>query len=173
MDNKHNGPLYKNTLIIPSQSGYILHFAAYNALLCFFWNNKRKRTTDQQIQNVESLDGTAECDITPAKRKGRGPGAIVDSTDAIEKRPEIWRVGKHEFSCEEDPRKITAAITRLALNYMPKPLRSYNAFPIKAKNNAEKAFLVPLLIRFFLYYTVLICSQCLGLAELVAVDSSY
>jgi hypothetical protein len=117
-------------------------------------NNKRKRTTDQQIQNVESLDGAAECDITPAKRKGRGPAVIADSTDVIEDRPEIWPVGLHEFSCKKDARKIAGVITRLALNYMPKPLRSYNAFPIKAKNNAERAFLVPFINKIFLYYTI-------------------
>ncbi|KAF3341461.1 Plant transposase (Ptta/En/Spm family) [Carex littledalei] len=56
-------------------------------------------------------------------------------------RPEIWPVGMHEFSCGKDSRQITAAITRLALNYMPSPLRSYNAFDPHTKNNVQKAFL--------------------------------
>ncbi|KAF3337596.1 hypothetical protein FCM35_KLT18183 [Carex littledalei] len=114
--------------------------------------NKRKRTTDHQVQNVDSLDGTAECDIPPSKKKGRGPGTMRDATFVIEDRPEIWLVGVREFACtcEVDGRQITTAITRLALNYMPSPLRSYHAFDPTTKKNVEKAFLAPGLTLFFL-----------------------
>ncbi|KAF3337901.1 Plant transposase (Ptta/En/Spm family) [Carex littledalei] len=105
--------------------------------------NKRKRTTDHQVQNVDSLDGTAECDIPPSKKKGRGPGTMRYATFVIEDRPEIWPVGAREFACacEVDGRQITTAITRLALNYMPSPLRSYHVFDPTTKKNVEKAFL--------------------------------
>ncbi|KAF3341335.1 hypothetical protein FCM35_KLT10179 [Carex littledalei] len=103
--------------------------------------NKRKHPTDQQTQGVGIEDATQECDIPPPKKKGRGPGTIRDATEVIVDRPEIWPVGMHEFSCGKDSRQITAAITRLALNYMPSPLRSYNAFDPHTKNNIEKAIL--------------------------------
>jgi len=138
---------------------------------------KRKPTTDQLNQNVESLDDTAECDIPPPKKKGRGPGIIRDSTEDIEKRPEIWPVGKHEFMCHSKPRQIISAITRLALNYMPAPLRSYHAFDDHTKKNVEKAFLVPFNNQLFVYYninfSILYLSTVISLALICSSVGSY
>lgn len=108
--------------------------------------SRKKRTADQQVVTGEGAIATPQGEIAlsqPPKKKGRGPGKTVDSIEVIEKRPVIWPVGDHEFTCDEDPREIVKSITRLALNYMPSPLRSYHSFDLDTKNDVEKAFLVP------------------------------
>ncbi|KAF3338626.1 hypothetical protein FCM35_KLT17463 [Carex littledalei] len=102
---------------------------------------KKNRTTDERIESGESSRAPTEGDLPPPKRRGRGPGIVRDATDDVEKRPEIWVVGKKEFSCDDKPRDITALITRLALNYMPGPIRSYHSWDITQKNMVEEAFL--------------------------------
>jgi hypothetical protein len=79
------------------------------------------------------------------KRKGRGPGKIVGSR-MPEQRPEVWPVGSKEFTCETTkethPRQITEAITRLTLNLMPGPFRSFRMFDDDARKTLEIQFLV-------------------------------
>ena len=79
------------------------------------------------------------------KRKGRGPGKIVGSR-MPEERPEVWPVGSKEFTCETtketNPRQITAAITRLTLNLMPGPFRSFRMFDDNTRLTLETQFLV-------------------------------
>lgn len=106
---------------------------------------KRKRTTNEEDRDLQLGEGSiahAEGEIQPPKRKGRGPGKIRASTPNEIERPEVWPIGKHEFTCESKPREITAAITRLALNNMPGPLRSFHSFDDKTKKVVELQFLV-------------------------------
>ncbi|KAF3341194.1 Plant transposase (Ptta/En/Spm family) [Carex littledalei] len=105
---------------------------------------KRKRTNNQQLHTGETSNAAPQGEITlsqPPKKKGRGPGKVVDSTADIADRPVIWPIGEHEFTCDGDAWKIVKSITRLALNYMPSPLRSYHSFDLQTKNAVEKAFL--------------------------------
>jgi hypothetical protein len=84
------------------------------------------------------------------RKKGRGPTVIQATTSIVENRPEVWPVGKHEFTCDTSPNarnkckpgKITAAITRITLNNMPGPLRSLHSFDPTMKNTVEFQFLV-------------------------------
>lgn len=107
---------------------------------------KRKQATDASLEIGESSMVQAEVEAPPPKRKGRGPAILRDATEVVEERPIIWVVGKKEFTCEETekvkPGDITASITRLALNYMPGPLRSYNSWDLERKNSVERALLV-------------------------------
>lgn len=106
---------------------------------------RRKRTTDQQLRTGESSNPMPQGEITvtqPPKKKGRGPGKVLDSTPNIEDRPVIWVVGDHEFDSEGDAKQIPKSITRLALSYITSPLRSYHSFDLDTKNAVEAAFLV-------------------------------
>lgn len=112
---------------------------------------KGKRITDPTHSVCGgSLNDSPEVEITPSqppKKRGRGAGEISPVKENIADRPVIWRVGPQEFSCAKDASKITATITRLALKFMPAPLRSYHSFNKKIKDNMERDFLVT----FFLY----------------------
>ena len=76
---------------------------------------KKKRGSAALLEVGEGSNARPEGEITPSeppKKKGRGPGKIRKSTDVVENRPIIWPVGKREFTCEKNPKEITAAITR-------------------------------------------------------------
>ncbi|KAF3320242.1 hypothetical protein FCM35_KLT22158 [Carex littledalei] len=105
---------------------------------------KRKRSADLPIDVGDSLNAAPEGEIPPCqpkKKKGRGPGVIMPVKDDPSQRPEVWRVGQHEFSCASNPRLIAATITRLALRLMPAPLRSFHGFDDTSKKNLEIEFL--------------------------------
>lgn len=110
---------------------------------------KRKRNADQTLPVDDTLNVAPEGEITPTeppKKKGRGPAAIRPVKDNPEERPEIWVVGQHEFSCAENPRLITATITRTALKLMPGPLRSFHGFDKFSKLALERDFLVTFIL---------------------------
>jgi hypothetical protein len=79
------------------------------------------------------------------KRKGRGPEKVVQSI-LPNQRPKVWPVGLEEFTTEKtdktNPRQITAIITRLALNLMPDPFRSFRMFDQTTRDTLEIQFLV-------------------------------
>lgn len=132
---------------------------------------KRNRSTDDTLAVQDSLNGTPAAEITPAeppKKKGRGAGKIKAVSDNIDNRPEVWRVGDHEFSCAKHPKLITATITRLALGLMPAPLRSFHGFDKKSKLNLEREFLVT-----FIFMSFHICHEMLCSLELVWRGLSY
>ncbi|KAF3326455.1 Plant transposase (Ptta/En/Spm family) [Carex littledalei] len=106
---------------------------------------KKKRTIDERNEIGESSMGPIEGEVQPPTKKGRGPGIVRDATEDVEQRPEIWVVGKKEFTCaikqKIKPKDITASITRLALNFMPGPIRSYHNWDKSWKDIFENAFL--------------------------------
>ncbi|KAF3326481.1 Plant transposase (Ptta/En/Spm family) [Carex littledalei] len=105
---------------------------------------KRSRQTQEPLVVGEGSIAGAEGEITtsePPKKKGRGPRIIRRSTEILEDRPIIWPISDRAFTCKSRPQEITAAITRLVLNHMPGPLRSFHAFDNTTKNNIEFIFL--------------------------------
>ncbi|KAF3335018.1 Plant transposase (Ptta/En/Spm family) [Carex littledalei] len=106
---------------------------------------KKKRTVDERNEIGESSMAPIEGEVQPPTKKGRGPGIVRDATEDVEQRPEIWVVGKKEFTCaikpKIKPKDITASITRLALNFMPGPIRSYHSWDKSWKDIFENAFL--------------------------------
>lgn len=118
---------------------------------------KRKRSADLPIDVGDSLNAAPEGEIPPCqpkKKKGRGPAVIMPVKDDPSQRPEVWRVGQHEFSCASNPRLIAATITRLALRLMPAPLRSFHGFDDTSKNNLEIEFLVNFIFRLNFLFSV-------------------
>ena len=107
---------------------------------------KKKRTVDERNEFGESSMAPIEGEVQPPTKTGRGPGIVRDATEDVEQRPEIWVVGKKEFTCavkpKIKPKDITASITRLALNFMPGPIRSYHSWDKSWKDIFENAFLV-------------------------------
>lgn len=119
--------------------------------------SKRKRTADVPILVSDNLIAAPGGEIVPpkpTKKKGRGLGRMRPVKANPEDRPEVWRVGQHEFSCElaNNPRLITTTITKLALRLMPAPLRSYHSFDKTVKNSVERDFLVRFFLRLIFYF---------------------
>lgn len=81
-------------------------------------HSKRNVTSQPVLEVGEGSNANLEGEITqlePPKKKGRGAGKIQKSTKVVEDRPIIWPISDCEFTCDEKPNKIKAAITRYSL----------------------------------------------------------